>query len=63
MIVDYSSPRWRRLRAARLSMDAHTCTAPGCRRRAVDVRHVRGRRVIQTLRSVCAEHAKPERRL
>ena len=61
MIEDYSSPRWRRVREARLEMDCHTCTHPGCRKRAVDVLHaLPGRRVIQTLRSVCADHALAE---
>jgi 5-methylcytosine-specific restriction enzyme A len=57
----YLSKAWRRLRAARLRMDAHTCTVPGCKARAIIVDHIQprlagGSDAIWNLRSLCREH-------
>lgn len=57
----YRSPAWRRLRAARLRLDRHTCVVPGCGQRAVVVDHVISRRAggadaLPNLRSLCRYH-------
>lgn len=57
----YLTKTWRRLREARLLMDAHTCVVPGCGQRATHVDHIIARRAggadtLANLRSLCREH-------
>jgi 5-methylcytosine-specific restriction endonuclease McrA len=57
----YSSKAWRDLRAARLAMDGHQCTVPGCTARATIVDHIITRRAggtdtLSNLRSLCRAH-------
>ena len=57
----YSSSEWRALREARLALDGHRCTHPGCDARAIVVDHVVSRRNggsddLQCLRSLCRTH-------
>ncbi len=57
----YKSSAWRRLRAAALRRDRHTCVVPGCGQPAVVVDHVVRRRdggtdTLGNLRSLCRQH-------
>jgi 5-methylcytosine-specific restriction endonuclease McrA len=57
----YSSPHWRRLRAARLKIDRNMCIVPACGQRANTVDHIVRRRdggadTVSNTRSLCAEH-------
>lgn len=57
----YSSKEWRTIRAARLSLDGHHCTAPGCKLAAVVVDHIQSRALggadsLANTRSLCRFH-------
>ncbi len=57
----YRTPARRRLRAARLRIDRHTCTVPGCGNCASCVDHIISRRAggadtLMNLRSLCRQH-------
>lgn len=57
----YFSAEWAELRAAALERDGHTCTVPGCGRRARFVDHIKARRwggsdKLEQLRSLCETH-------
>jgi 5-methylcytosine-specific restriction endonuclease McrA len=57
----YRTPHWKRLRAARLKHDRHTCVVPGCGQRASVVDHIKRRRdggadCMANTRSLCDEH-------
>jgi hypothetical protein len=60
----YKTRQWRRLRAARLRLDNHTCIVAGCGKRAVVVDHIVRRQdggadSIANTRSLCQVKDRP----